>query len=394
LEEKKFQKFKKSVFQYLCQNKIKPDIILTDLHPLFKTTVWGKELAKKVKAKHIQIQHHLAHIFSAVGEKLIQNSAPAHFQWPGQNSFIGIACDGTGYGLDGKIWGGEVFKFKSQKSKVKIYRIGHLENQILIGGELAIREPARMLISILNKIPNSKFQIPNSKGKVLVSYGAGKFKIQNSKLKKNFIYSFIKKYYTKNQFELLYNQLQENFNCIETSSTGRILDAVSLLLGFCKNERNYKHEPIDLLEKNSTIPYKINSNVKTQNSKFILMTTPLFEYLIKNLHRDKKKLAATAQFYIAQGLYQIISKSQIPNSKQIQPQPISNGLGCPAPACVSRPWLWQNSYFAGGLAKNKIISNYLESKGVYINKKIPCGDAGISFGQIAYYILNNLDKIE
>ena len=68
----------------------------------------------------------------------------------------------------------------------------------------------------------------------------------------------------RNQFELLYNQLKQNFNCQETSSTGRILDAVSLLLGFCKNERNYKHEPIDLLEQNSTSPYgnlkpKINS---------------------------------------------------------------------------------------------------------------------------------------
>ena len=61
--------------------------------------------------------------------------------------------------------------------------------------------------------------------------------------------------YTKNQFELIYNQLIQNFNCLETSSTGRILDAVSLLLGFCKNERKYKHESIDFLEKNSTIPY-------------------------------------------------------------------------------------------------------------------------------------------
>ncbi|MBU2578731.1 hypothetical protein KKA09_01270 [Patescibacteria group bacterium] len=208
---------------------------------------------------------------------------------------------------------------------------------------------------------------------------------QNLKIKKtqkNFVYNFVKKYYSQNQFELLYNQLQQNFNCQETSSTARILDAVSLLLEFCQNKRNYKHEPIDLLEKNSSVPYKINPKIfyDKKEKKYILLTTPLFEYLIKNLpltffppgkkvrglHRDKKRLAATAQFYIAQGLYRIIFKSQFSIfKKEKKDLPI---------------------FFGGGIANNKIISNYLESKGVYVNKKIPRGDAGISFGQIMYYL--------
>ncbi len=179
LEEKNFQKFKKAALDFIKKNEIKPEIILTDLHPLYKTTIWGKKLTEKFKAKHIQVQHHLAHIFSAIGEKIILN---AKFLIP--NSFIGIACDGTGYGLDRKIWGGEIFKVKSQKSKVKsIERVGHLENQIMIGGELTIREPARIIISILAKF-----------------------------LKKEKVYQYVKKYYSKNQFELLYNQFQQNFN--------------------------------------------------------------------------------------------------------------------------------------------------------------------------------------
>lgn len=185
--------------------------------------------------------------------------------------------------------------------------------------------------------------------------------------KKKNIYNFVKTYYSRNQFELLYNQLQQNFNCQETSSTARILDAVSALLGFCQNKRNYKHEPVDLLEKNSTVPYKITPKIfyNKNEKKYILLTLPLFEYLIKNLHRDKKRLAATAQFYIAEGLYKIIKKLQ---TKNRQPQTI---------------------FFAGGIANNKIISNYLEAKGAYINKKIPRGDAGISFGQIIHYLLKN-----
>lgn len=171
-----------------------------------------------------QAQHHLAHIFSVIGEKIIEEP-----QLKIKDCF-GLASDGTGYGLDGKIWGGEIFKISflasKQKPKIKIQRVGHLENQTLIGGDLTIREPARMLISILSR-----------------------FKIKNQEEIKDFIYKFIKKYYSRNQFKLLFNQLQQNFNCQETSSTARILDAVSVLLGFAKNQRNYKHEPIDLLEK-------------------------------------------------------------------------------------------------------------------------------------------------
>lgn len=329
LEEGNFEKFKKSVLIFLKRNKIRPGIILTDLHPLYKTTLFGEELAKRFKAKQISIQHHLAHIFSAFGDEIIDNPKSQT-----KKTIIGISCDGTGYGLDGKIWGGEIFRCFLSNSKCQ--RIGHLENQVLIGGDMTIREPARMLISILSKFLN-----------------------------KEGIYRFIKRYYNSNQFELLYNLLKENFNCQETSSTGRILDAVSVLLGFAKNQRKYKHEPIDLLEKNSTLPYKIEPKIIYQKNEkaHILLTTPLFEYLIKNLNKDKRKLAATSQIYLAKGLYQIIKKIQ--NFKL------------------------KNSYFAGGIAKNKIISHYLKSKSIYLSKKIPAGDGGISFGQIFYWLLKN-----
>ncbi|MDO9399536.1 MAG: hypothetical protein Q7T79_02545 [bacterium] len=365
LDEKNFKNFQKSVLNFLEKNRIKPDIILTDLHPLYKTTLWGEKLAKKFKAKHIKIQHHIAHIFSSIGEYAISNF---NLQAKKLKSYklIGIACDGTGYGLDRKIWGGEIFSIsnfqfpifnKIPNSKFKIERIGHLENQIMIGGDLAIKEPARMLIAILAKIPNLKFHPEGDQPLA-------------GKSQKDFIYKYVKKFYARNQFELLYCQLQQNFNCIETSSTGRILDAVSILLGFCKNERNYKHEPIDLLEKNSSKPYadikpKIGINYELRITNYELLTTHLFEYLINNIHRDKKRLAATAQLYIAQGLYQITKKLQ---AKKLQAV-----------------------FFAGGIANNKIISNYLKSKGVIVSEKIPRGDAGLSFGQIIYFLTNSWD---
>lgn len=109
-----FKVFKSSVSRYLKKHNIKPDVILTDLHPHYVTTVWGAGLARKYKAKHVQVQHHKAHIFSALGEKTI------HLRRPSQVDYFGIAMDGTGYGEDGKIWGGEVFQLRIKNYELRI----------------------------------------------------------------------------------------------------------------------------------------------------------------------------------------------------------------------------------------------------------------------------------
>jgi hydrogenase maturation protein HypF len=363
LEEKNLEKFKKAVLAYVKRKK--PDIILTDLHPLYNSTILGEELSRKLNVPHIKIQHHIAHIFSAVGDYILNT------RYSILNTFYGIAADGTGFGFDGNIWGGEIFQIQNsipstrdkiqnynlksknnQNKELKIIRVGSLEEQIMIGGDLAVKEPARMLISILNKF------LP--KGKV---------------------YENVKKCYTKNEFELLYNQLQQSFNCQTTTSTGRILDAVSVLLGFAENKRNFKHEATRLLEENSTLPYK-NYELRIENYELrkVLNTTYLFEYLLKNINKDKKRLAATAQEYIARGFYEIIKagKNQISDVPDSKLKNIQNTKYC-----------IPDTYFAGGMANNKIMSSYLENKNVYISKKIPCGDEGIAFGQIVYYLGNN-----
>ncbi len=388
LEENNFIAFKKAVLVFLKKEKITPDIILTDLHPLMKTTLWGEELAQKYsakggsasggKAEHIQVQHHHAHIFSAIGDYLSPSSVPRGGLGRGSgnlpNTLFTIAMDGTGYGEDEKIWGGEIFKVTSKPSPlvlrgrcpvlrtegVRVERIGHLENQTMIGGELAIREPARILIAILSKF-----------------------------LSKKEVFNFVKKYYSKNEFELLHSQLGQNFNCLETSSTGRILDAISLLLGFCGNVRKYKHEPIDLLEKNSTEPYIFKPIIENN----ILQTTPLFAYLIKNIHQNKKRLAATAQLYIAKGLHEIIQSYCHPErslySDAVEGSANEHYQQCHKADSSTSLRSAQNDsiFFSGGLASNKIISVYLESQGAYASKIVPRGDNGLSFGQIVYYLL-------
>lgn len=333
LDEDNFLKYKKVILEYLKKEKIKPDIILTDLHPLFNSTILGAELAKKFKAKHVKVQHHIAHIFSSVGDKIMYNTSPSlklrrTSKYKISDTFAGIAMDGTGYGLDENIWGGEVFHFNFKNKKHSIERIGSLEEQIMIGGDLAVKEPARMLISILAKF-----------------------------MPKNSIYEYVKKYYSKNEFEALYNQMEQNFNCQTTTSAGRILDGVSVLLGFAGNERNYKHEAVKKMEQNSGVPYNdLEIKIIDQRSRQVLDTSHLFKYLIKNINKDKKRLAATAQLYAAKGLYRIAEEYE---SKA-------------------------DIFAAGGMANNKIISAYLGYHGVFLAKKIPRGDEGIAVGQIIY----------
>jgi hydrogenase maturation factor HypF (carbamoyltransferase family) len=209
-----------------------------------------------------------------------------------------------------------------------------------------------------------------------------KLKIQNSKLTTyKDIYKFIEKYYSRNEFELLYSQLQQGFNCVETSSAGRVLDAVAVLLGFAGNQRKYKHEAAALLAENSTEPYldieprllRVENNLisnaqyTTHNDLiYVLDTTCLFEYLVKNLEKDKGRLAATAQKYIADGLVEIIQKKLRVTSCE-----------------------HHDVFVAGGIVNNKIISDIFEGKGFYLSKKIPRGDAGLSFGQVIYYLMNS-----
>lgn len=393
LNQKNFDKFKKSVINFLKKENIKPNVIITDLHPLYVTTAWGQELAKKLKADNIQVQHHIAHTFSQI------EKGNSKF-----NSAYSIVLDGTGYGTDKNIWGGECFsisnfkfttpkqssKSNNQKSKIsncELERIGHLEYQTLIGGDLAIREPARLLISILEKVSKTKNNKKKANATMLHSTVANDKK--NSSRQKDSVYNFVKKYYKKNEFELLWNQLNQNFNCQETSSAGRILDAVSVLLGFAKNERKEKHGATYLLEKSSTKPYRPPLPVieeEIERGCLKLSTTHLFEYLIKHLPsnvpsnvtphvtKDPKRLAATAQLYIAQGMHEVIKRYEKRDMRKRSSQ-ISN----------LRPQV----YLSGGLSENKIIKDYFASKNLLINKSpaTPCGDAGLSVGQINYYLL-------
>lgn len=201
-------------------------------------------------------------------------------------------------------------------------RIGHLECHPQLGGDAAGRFPHRMLYSILRS-----FMTPEE------------------------TMTFFDNRFSSRELTLLEKQFAEKFHAPLTSSCGRVLDAASALLGIC-DERTYDGRPAMLLEAVSTEPFDLAPIIEGS----VLKTAPLFRYLIENSHEDKGRLAATVQLYLATGLHAIAAQK-------------------------NKPIVW-----AGGCAYNRIMTKYFLSKGVLINRDVPAGDGGISFGQIAAYL--------
>ncbi len=230
----------------------------------------------------------------------------------GLSDYVGIAMDGLGYGDDGNIWGGEVFVVKKG---IRFERMGHLEEQPQLGGDSAAVYPEKMLFGIFSKFLEEK-----------------------EILKLNL--------FSEKETNLYLNLLKQNFNVPITTSAGRILDSVSALLGFC-GKRTYDGRPAMILESKATKPYDFEPVIKNR----ILMTTPLIEFIFNNINKDRGKLAATAQMYLAKGFFDIAKSRKKP------------------------------IVFSGGVAYNRMISCFMLENGVLVNKEIPSGDGGICLGQ-------------
>ncbi|EHP85410.1 carbamoyltransferase HypF [Methanotorris formicicus] len=310
-------------------NTNKIDVVVCDMHPLFNSTKFAEELASK-GIELFRIQHHHAHVFSLMGDNNYFDDC------------IIIALDGVGYGLDGNIWGGEIFAWKNNEMK----RIGHLEEQYQLGGDLATKYPLRMLLGILYK------KIGEEAIDIIKEY----------------------KFFSDKELKIFSLQLEKKINCPITTSCGRVLDAISSLLSVTF-EKTYDGEPAIRLEalasefiKRKRIDIEVNPKIKND----ILNTTDL----IYNCHEmlkngvDRGYIAYYAHIYIADGL----SKTAIKNAEKL-------GIDCIG--------------LSGGVSYNKIISERIREnvenhgfKFLY-HKNVSNGDGGLSFGQGVGYILMN-----
>ncbi len=168
--------------------EVEPEIVTCDIHPGYFST----QYAHSLKGKNIiPIQHHWAHVASVLAEHNIDDTV------------IGIVCDGTGYGTDDAIWGCECLIASLEKFE----RFGHLAYYRLPGADKASKEAIRPALSLLKK-----------------SYG-GDFSLERFSWLLDRIEPDIEKQ------KIIAKQLDKGINCIETSSLGRVFDAVAAMIG-------------------------------------------------------------------------------------------------------------------------------------------------------------------
>jgi len=240
-----YEKLKEQINRLINKHNINPEIIACDLHPQYFSTKLAKELAKKFNAKLVKVQHHKAHLASVAYEHNVKD-------------YVGIVMDGLGYGDDDKLWGGEVINSDGK-------RVGHLEEQYLIGGDSCVKYPHKFLFGILSRF------------------------IERKELEEIF---------GLEETDLYLKMLDKDYNIHTTTSAGRILDAVATMIGF--KGQNTALE----LEKISSSAYDIKPIIDEDT----VITTSLLEFLYQK--DDKSKIAATALIYITDGLLSIAKKSK------------------------------------------------------------------------------------
>jgi len=293
----------------------KPDLIVCDLHPLYETTRWAEVKSKELNIPLLKIQHHHAHILSCMAEHNIQERV------------LGIAWDGTGYGTDGSIWGGEFLLCDTKYFR----RVFHLKPFALIGGDRAVKEPLRVALSLLFEIYGEEgIYILRSKGlKFDEDFGFNVFKIWKRK------------------------------NAPLTSSMGRLIDAVGFILGI-KEYNSYEGQIAIMMEdiydpsEGGEYPFDINGKEIDWSE------------MIEALLKEKDKRRGVSRF-----INTLVNMAvKIGNTVEEEKICLSGGV-------------MQNDAIVTSI-KEKLTSKGFK---VFTHTHVPPNDGGLSLGQV-YYGLN------
>jgi len=321
LENVESYKFFGEAIQHLQRIlEIRPRIIAHDLHPDYFSTKWALEQGR---VPTVAVQHHHAHIASCMAEN--------HLDRP----VIGFALDGTGYGTDGCIWGGEVLIADYEHFE----RMAHFEYVPLPGGDAAIREPWRMA----------------------VSYLAHYFECDFLSLPIPFAQQL-----DQRKIETVLRMIERKVNSPLTSSCGRLFDAVSALIGI-RQQVNYEAQAAIELEmaistEDDQTAYSLD--IVPEGDHWIISTRSLFEAVLEDLTRKTQTGIISRRFH--NGLIEAFVKL----SSLLREKTALNRV------CLS-----------GGTFHNVYLSQQLEARlsaagfAVFTQNEVPAGDGGLSLGQ-------------
>lgn len=299
---------------------VQPDAIAYDLHPEYAS----HRYALKRPEKLVGVQHHHAHAVSCLAEHGETGDA------------IGIICDGTGYGIDGAIWGCEIMQF----DEVNFDRAAHLRYFPLPGADAAASETWRPALGLLHETFGDRW-IEKCKG----------------------IFEDI----DEEALNLTADRISSNDARLpKTSSLGRLFDAASFIIGICRHNR-YEAEAAIRLEHAAgkrvarPLPFPLTANDEESS---MLDFAPLIQALIERVQNgdDSADLAAAFHESVAVALHHAAAQA----AKKSGLNRIALSGGC----------------FANRRLLSRLNELLLDDGfEVLIHKKVPCGDGGLALGQ-------------
>jgi hydrogenase maturation protein HypF len=312
------QSFEAGIDHFEKLFRVKPELIAYDLHPNYMATRYAQARAERKGILAIGVQHHHAHIAACMAEHGLT----------GERKVIGVSFDGTGYGDDGTIWGGE-FLVADYRGYERPY---HLEYIPLAGGDKAVREPWRLALAWLQRaecgMRNAEFGIEQS------------------------------------AIDIVLHQIEKGINAPPTSSMGRLFDAAAALAGL-RQTVNYEAQAaiefeqlVDEDEKGA-YPFIIH------HSSFIVSPIPLIHALVADHRAGVPISVISARFHNGVAAMVLDVCCLIREESGLAEVVLSGGV-------------WQNVT----LLTRAVQLLRQDEFTVYVHEKVPPNDGGLALGQV------------
>ena len=339
--EQAYTAFRRVISDFEKLYEAKPQIIAADLHPDYLSTKFAKESVGKTQNGdlcHIGIQHHIAHVLSCMAENEITSPA------------LGVSWDGTGYGLDGTIWGGEFFLVTDKQ----IERVAHFRPFRLPGGDKAVKEPRRTALGLLYEIFGDKV-LGKKKLAPIAAFSAP-------------------------ELVTLKTMLARGVNSPLTSSVGRLFDAVASLIDL-RQQIQFEGQAamelefaLDGVETDEAYELRLGSQPAIRNSPrrslqrsqgpksaIILDWSPMIEAILADMERGVSVGIISAKFHNA------LVEAIIAVAKRVGQNRVVLSGGC-----------FQNRY----LTERTVRRLQAEGFRPYWHQRVPPNDGGIALGQV------------
>ena len=296
-----------------------PDVVACDLHPGYATTHWARR--RTGPREVIAVQHHHAHAVSLLAEH-------GRLGQP----MIAVAYDGTGYGTDGTIWGGELLAIGDP---ARFTRVGHLAPFVLPGGDGAVRQPARIAIDLIVRAGRS---VTDDLPPVAALGPDG--------------------------MHILAQQLARHVGCTPTTSMGRLFDAVSSLLGVCQQVSYEGQAAVELEHLARTA--RSWAAIDFTHDGGVIDPAPVVAALVDGVRAGAEPAELAAAFHDAVVRATVRAAAEAAEAAGIATVGLTGGV------------------FANRLLLSGVTAG-LRGRGLKVltHRVVPCNDGGLALGQVA-----------